>query len=50
MQPNRRVLLLFVAGYVGMTFSWGLVRLWAARHSTHDGPDGVVARAVNVGA
>lgn len=26
----------------------GLVKLWAARHSTHDGIDGIVADAVQV--
>lgn len=48
--PTRRILLLGVVTYIGMQASWGLVRLWAARHSTHDGLDGLVADAVNVGA
>lgn len=48
--PTRRIMLLGVGTWVGMTLSWGLVRLWAARHSTHDDALGVVARAVNVGA
>lgn len=28
--------------------AFGLVKLWAARHSTHDGLDGTVARAAQV--
>lgn len=28
--------------------TFGLVKMWAARHSTHDGADGVVGRAANV--
>jgi hypothetical protein len=28
--------------------SFGLVKMWAARHSTHDGADGVVGRAAAV--
>lgn len=28
--------------------SFGLVKMWAARHSTHDGADGVLGRAANV--
>lgn len=26
----------------------GLGKMWAARHSTHDGVDGIVGRAANV--
>jgi hypothetical protein len=28
--------------------TFGLVKMWSARHSTHEGVDGVVGRAVNV--
>ncbi len=28
--------------------SFGLVKMWAARHATHDGVDGVVGRAASV--
>lgn len=28
--------------------SFGLVKMWSARHSTHEGVDGVVGRAVSV--
>lgn len=28
--------------------SFGLVKMWAARHSTHDGIDGVIGGAANV--
>lgn len=28
--------------------SLGLVKMWAARHSTHEGVDGVVGRAASV--
>lgn len=28
--------------------SFGLVKMWSARHSTHEGVDGVLGRAVNV--
>lgn len=27
--------------------TFGLVKMWAARHSTHEGVDGVVGQAVN---
>jgi hypothetical protein len=28
--------------------AFGLVKLWSARHSTHDGIDGTVGRAASV--
>jgi len=28
--------------------SFGLVKMWSARHSTHEGIDGVLGSAVNV--
>lgn len=45
---NRRgvvqVGLLFIFAHGGVS----LIKLWAARHSTHDGVDGVVAKAAQV--
>ncbi len=42
-QFDMTVLVVLLAGP-----AFGLVKLWAARHSTHDGIDGTMARAATV--
>lgn len=46
--PNRATMRLMIMVYVGASLAMALPRLWAARHSTHDGVDGLVGDAINV--
>lgn len=46
--PTKRVFDLVVLTGLLLKPAVGLVKLWAARHSTHEGLDGVVAQAVAV--
>lgn len=46
--PTKRMFDLVVLTVLLTKPAFGLVKLWAARHSTHDGIDGTVGGAVNV--
>jgi len=45
---TKRIFVGTVLTVVLLQGSFGLVKMWAARHSTHDGVDGVVGRAASV--
>lgn len=46
--PTKRIFDMTILVVLLAKPAFGLVKLWAARHSTHDGLDGTVADAVNV--
>lgn len=46
--PTKRMFDLVVLTVLLTKPAFGLVKLWAARHSTHDGIDGTVAQAAQV--
>jgi hypothetical protein len=45
--PNRATFRLMLMVVIGVQAAMTLPRLWAARHSTHDGALGVIGDAVN---
>lgn len=47
MKPNRATMRLVIMVYVGASLAMTLPRLWAARHSTHEGITGLVGDTVN---
>lgn len=46
--PTKRIFDMVIITTLFARGAFGLGKLWAARHSTHDGADGVAARAVMV--
>jgi len=48
--PTKKIFLMAIMADVGVMFAWSLVRVWAARHSTSNGVDGLVASTVQVAA
>lgn len=46
--PTKRIFDMTILVVLLAKPAFGLVKLWAARHSTHDGLDGTVARAAQV--
>lgn len=46
--PTKRIFDMVVIVTIASRAAMGLAKLWAARHSTHDGVDGVLARSVQV--
>jgi hypothetical protein len=47
MNPNKATFRLMLMVFFGGSLAMTLPRLWAARHSTHDGPLGLIGDAVN---
>lgn len=46
--PTKRIFDMVIITVLLAKPAFGLVKLWAARHSTHDGIDGTIAQAATV--